>query len=194
MTAGQVLEQWEQIKAREQQHAGEQQSLLRGVPRTLPSLLRSHEIGTRVASVGFEWPTPGDVVLKIEEEVRELREAIDRGDRRHAHEEMGDLLFSIANLARKLGIEPESALREANEKFTRRFQALERRFEEDQRSLARATLEEMEDVWQSVKTQDGRLKTEEKTKEEKTKDARSGAARANRKGPARRAAKRRVAP
>jgi uncharacterized protein YabN with tetrapyrrole methylase and pyrophosphatase domain len=183
-----VLEQWEQIKAREQKHAGEQQSLLRGVPRALPSLLRSHEIGTRVASVGFEWPTPADVVLKIEEEVRELREAIDKGDRRHANEEMGDLLFSIANLARKLGIEPESALREANEKFTRRFQALERRFEEDQRPLARATLEEMEDVWRSVKTEDGRRKTKEKTKE------RSDPARANRKRPARRAPKRRVAP
>ncbi|HUF24513.1 MAG TPA: nucleoside triphosphate pyrophosphohydrolase [Vicinamibacterales bacterium] len=190
-TAGKVLEQWEQIKAREQKQAGEQQSLLRGVPRALPSLLRSHEIGTRVASVGFEWPTPADVVLKIEEEVRELREAIDKGDRRHAHEEMGDLLFSIANLARKLGIEPESALREANEKFTRRFQALERQFEEDRRPLSRATLEEMEDVWRTVKTKDGRLKTKERNA--KAKD-RSNPARANRQRPARRAPKRRVAP
>lgn len=146
-----VLEQWEQIKAREQKQAGEQQSVLRGVPRSLPSLLRAHEIGTRVAAVGFDWPTPADVVLKIEEEVRELREAVDKGDRANTNEEMGDLLFSIANLARKLGIEPESALREANEKFTQRFQALERRFEEDQRQLAGATLEEMEDVWRSIK-------------------------------------------
>ena len=146
-----VLEQWEQIKAREQKTAGEAQSLLKGVPRALPSLLRSHEIGSRVAAVGFDWPTPTDVVLKIEEEVRELREAVDKGDRRHAGEEMGDLLFSIANLARKLGIEPESALREANEKFTRRFQALERKFEEDQRPLSKASLEEMEDVWRTVK-------------------------------------------
>ena len=166
-TAGKVLEQWEQIKAREQKQAGEQQSLLRGVPRALPSLLRSHEIGTRVASVGFEWPTPTDVVLKIEEEVRELREAIGKGDRRHAHEEMGDLLFSIANLARKLGIEPESALREANEKFTRRFQALERTFEEHQRPLSRATLEEMEEVWKTVKTKDGRLKTKARPAQKK---------------------------
>ena len=152
-TAAKVLEQWEQIKAREQKHAGEQQSVLRGVPRALPSLLRSYEISSRVAAVGFDWPTPADVVLKIEEEVRELREAVDRGDRRHAAEEMGDLLFSISNLARKLGIEPESALREANEKFTRRFQALEQKFEEDQRPLAKASLEEMEDVWRRVKTE-----------------------------------------
>jgi uncharacterized protein YabN with tetrapyrrole methylase and pyrophosphatase domain len=156
-SAGKVLEQWEQIKAREQRHAGEAQSLLRGVPRALPALLRSHEIGTRVAAVGFDWPTPADVVLKIEEEVRELREAVENGDHRHANEEMGDLLFSIANLARKLGIEPESSLREANEKFTRRFQELERRFEEAQRPLSGASLEEMEDVWRTVKTTDLRV-------------------------------------
>ena len=163
-SAGKVLEQWEQIKAREQKHAGEPASLLRGVPRTLPSLLRSHEISSRAAAVGFEWPTPADVVLKIEEEVRELREAVASGDRRHAGEEMGDLLFSIANLARKLGIEPESALREANEKFTRRFQALEQRFAEDNRPLATATLEQMEEVWTSVKTEEQRLKTKDKDK------------------------------
>lgn len=160
-TAGKVLEQWEQIKAREQKHAGEPPSLLRGVPRTLPSLLRSHEISSRAAAVGFEWPTPADVVLKIEEEVRELREAVEKGDRRHAEEEMGDLLFSIANLARKLGIEPESALREANEKFTRRFQALEAKFAEDNRPLATATLEQMEEVWTSVKTEEQRRKTKD---------------------------------
>jgi ATP diphosphatase len=162
-SAGKVLEQWEQIKAREQQQAGETQSLLRGVPRTLPSLLRSHEIGSRVAAVGFDWPTPADVVLKIEEEVRELREAVANGDRRHAGEEMGDLLFSIANLARKLGIEPESALREANEKFTRRFQALEEKFSEDRRPLSSATLEQMEDVWKTVKTKEATRRTRKKS-------------------------------
>ena len=166
-TAAKVLEQWEQIKAREQKHAGEQQSVLRGVPRALPSLLRSFEISSRVAAVGFDWPTPADVVLKIEEEVRELREAVDRGDRPHAAEEMGDLLFSISNLARKLGIEPESALREANEKFTRRFQALEQKFEEDQRPLAKASLDEMEDVWRRVKTEAESLKTKAKGRKAK---------------------------
>lgn len=171
-SAGKVLEQWEQIKAREQKQVGEPQSLLQGVPRTLPSLLRSHEISSRAAAVGFEWPTPADVVLKIEEEVRELREAIVNGDRRHAAEEMGDLLFSIANLARKLGIEPESALREANEKFTRRFQALEEKFGEEHRPLSSATLEQMEEVWRTVKTKEERLKTKEqrlKTQEERPK-------------------------
>ena len=113
-TAGQVVEQWEQIKAREQKDAGERRSLLRGVPKSLPSLLRAHEIGTRVAAVGFDWARTADVVDKIEEEVAELRQAVEGEGRARAEEEMGDLLFSIANLARKLGIEPESALRKAN--------------------------------------------------------------------------------
>ena len=89
-----------------------------GVPKSMPSLLRAHEIGTRVAAVGFDWARTADVVDKIEEEVAELREAIAHESHERAEEEMGDLLFSIANLARKLGIEPESALRKANEKFS----------------------------------------------------------------------------
>jgi len=149
-TPGQVVEQWEQIKAREQKDAGERRSLLRGVPRTLPSLLRAHEIGTRVAAVGFDWSRTDDVVDKIEEEVAELRHALAEGDAR-TEEEMGDLLFSIANLARKLGIEPESALRKANEKFSVRFEALERAFEVQGRSIHDVTLAEMDSVWQAVK-------------------------------------------
>src|SRR6187549_1002429 len=116
-----VLEQWEQIKAREQTGDGRDARVLAGVPRSLPSLLRAHEIGTRVAAVGFDWPRTEDVVDKIEEEVRELvTESPER-----ASEELGDLLFSIANLARKLNLEPEGALRQANDKFTARFDAVE---------------------------------------------------------------------
>ena len=150
-TPGQVVEQWEEIKAREQKDAGERRSLLRGVPGTLPSLLRAHEIGTRVAAVGFDWSKTEDVVLKIEEEVTELRHALTEGSAQ-TEEEMGDLLFSIANFARKLGIEPESALRKANEKFSARFEALERTFEAQGRSIHDATLEEMESQWQLVKS------------------------------------------
>jgi ATP diphosphatase len=151
-TAGQVVEQWEQIKAREQKAAGERRSLLGGIPKAMPSLLRAHEIGTRVAAVGFEWAKTTDVVDKIEEEVAELRASVEAGEgREREEEEMGDLLFSIANLARKLGIEPESALRKANEKFSARFEALERHFEESGRSLHEASLEEMEEVWQQIK-------------------------------------------
>ena len=152
-TPTQVVEQWEQIKAREQKEAGEsRRSILRGIPKSMPSLLRAHEIGTRVAAVGFDWARTTDVVDKIEEEVAELRRAVEAEGRARAEEEMGDLLFSIANLARKLGIEPESALRKANEKFGDRFEAVERAFEVRGESVHDATLEEMEKEWSIVKS------------------------------------------
>jgi MazG family protein len=151
-TPDQVVEQWEQIKAREQQDAGEAPSILRGLPKALPSLLRAHEIGTRVAAVGFDWAKADDVLDKIEEEVAELRRAVTHENRERAEEEMGDLLFAIANLARKLGIEPESALRRANQKFTARFSALEQHMAAKGRSLQDATLEELETEWQRLKT------------------------------------------
>ena len=152
-TPTEVVEQWEQIKAREQKDAGdERRSILRGVPRSMPSLLRAHEIGTRVAAVGFDWAKTADVVDKIEEEVAELRHAVTAEGLARAEEEMGDLLFSLANLARKLGIEPESALRQANEKFSARFGALERAFEARGESVHDATLEAMEKEWGRLKS------------------------------------------
>jgi MazG family protein len=151
-TAGQVVQQWEEIKAREQRDAGERRGVLLGVPKTLPSLLRAYEIGARVAAVGFDWAQATDVVDKIEEEVAELRRAVaEREGAARTEEEMGDLLFSIANLARKMGIEPESALRQANEKFTRRFIALEEHLHAQGRSVHDATLDEMEGAWQTIK-------------------------------------------
>lgn len=150
-TAGQVIEQWEKIKSREQKDAGERRSLLRGVPKALPSLLRAHEIGSRVAAIGFDWAQASDVVAKIEEEVAELRRAVESEGKARTEEEMGDLLFSIANLARKLGIEPESALRKANEKFSARFEALERRFESVGRSIHGARADELDAQWAEVK-------------------------------------------
>ena len=150
-TAGKVLEQWEQIKAKEQKHAGEEQSVLRGMPKALPSLLAAHELGTRVAAVGFDWARTADVVTKIEEEVSELKEALEHEGPERVEEEMGDLLFAVANLARKLGVESESALRKANAKFSARFRALERAFAERERTVHEASLEEMERVWEEIK-------------------------------------------
>ena len=150
-TPGEVHQQWEQIKAREQADAGERRSVLRGLPNSLPALLRAYEIGTRVAAVGFDWAHAGDVVDKIEEEVAELRRAIASEGAARSEEEMGDLLFAIANLARKLGIDPESALRRANVKFTARFEAVEDRLHARGRSVHGATLEEMEREWAAVK-------------------------------------------
>ncbi|HYT75816.1 MAG TPA: nucleoside triphosphate pyrophosphohydrolase [Vicinamibacterales bacterium] len=150
-TPGEVHQQWEQIKAREQSDAGERRSVLKGLSKSLPSLLRAYEIGTRVAAVGFDWAKSEDVVAKIEEEVAELRRAAASEGPARMEEEMGDLLFSIANLARKLGIDPESALRKANEKFTTRFEALEDNLHAQGRSVHDATLEEMEGEWARVK-------------------------------------------
>lgn len=155
-----VKEQWERIKAREQSAAGTKTGILAGVPRAMPSLLRAHEIGRRVAAVGFDWARPADVVEKIEEEARELRDAAKETPARVA-EELGDLLFSIANFARKLGIEPESALRAANEKFTRRFEALEGELERNGRSVHEADLAEMERIWQAIKIQNTRFKIQD---------------------------------
>ena len=149
-----VTTQWEQIKAREQNDAGERRSLLRGIPKAMPSLLRAHEIGTRVGAVGFEWTHVHEIVDKIEEEVAELRRALDHEGQRRSEEEMGDLLFSLANLSRRLGIEPESALRKANEKFSVRFEAVERALEARGRSVHDSTLEAMEIEWTAAKARE----------------------------------------
>jgi tetrapyrrole methylase family protein/MazG family protein len=149
-TPSAVLTQWEQLKASEQKEAGVEKRLLSGVPKSLPALLRAHEIGTRVAAVGFDWPDSGGVMDKIEEELRELREALAQSPARAA-EELGDMLFSIANLARKLNLEPEAALRMATEKFSARFAAVEADLEQRGSSVHAATTEEMEAAWQRVK-------------------------------------------
>lgn len=150
-TPAAVLTQWEELKAAEQATRGEKKRVLAGVPKALPSLLRAHEIGSRVAAVGFDWPTTEGVVDKIEEEVRELRQAVTESPARAA-EEFGDLLFSVANLARKLNIEPESALRAANDKFSQRFAAVEADLESRGSSVHAATTDDMESAWQRIKT------------------------------------------
>ncbi len=149
-SSGAVLVQWEQLKAKEQKTAGARPQVLAGVPRALPALLRAHEIGTRAAAVGFDWPEAAQVMDKIEEEVRELRGALDEHPARAA-EEMGDLLFALTNLSRKLGLEPESALRMANDKFTARFGQVEDLLAARGRTVHEASLDEMEAAWQQVK-------------------------------------------
>lgn len=149
-TSEAVLVQWEQLKAREQQSSGARPRVLAGVPRALPALLRAHEISTRAAAVGFDWPAATQVMTKIEEEVAELRGALNESPERAA-EELGDLLFALVNLARKLGLESESALRAANDKFTTRFTAVEADLESRGRSVHEAELDEMEDAWTRIK-------------------------------------------
>ncbi len=159
--AGQVRTRWEEIKAQERRAApadgkpAKPKGLLGGIAPTLPALVRSYHISTRAASVGFDWTGPGDVVRKMQEEVDELREVVQREgaiDQARAEEEMGDLLFTIANLSRKLGIEPETALRKANDKFTRRFGTLEESIAASGRAMKEMTLDDLEAEWQRLKT------------------------------------------
>ena len=159
LTSGQVIEKWETLKARERAAAGtpepaRKKTTLSGVPKTLPALLRAYEVSARAAAVGFDWARPDDVLDKIEEEVAEVRREVESGatgQLSRAEEEMGDLLFAIANLSRKLGIEPEAALRRATDKFTARFEAMESSFGARGRHLNESTLEEMETEWQTLK-------------------------------------------
>ncbi len=156
-SADQVRTRWEEIKAQERtSHVGQAKprSLLSGIAPTLPSLLRAYHIGMRAASVGFDWSRAGDVVDKIDEELGELREAVqaESDDPARAQDEMGDLLFTLVNLSRKLGIEPESALRKANDKFTRRFEAMEKNVDASGRSMREMSAEALEQEWQRAKS------------------------------------------
>lgn len=157
LTPDEVVQLWETVKSRETSDAGAPKTTLGGVPRTLPALLRAQEIGTRAAAVGFDWERATDVLAKIEEEVAELRETIASGvatDRARTEEELGDFLFAITNLARKLGVEPESALRQANDKFTRRFGQMEANLRAQGRALTSCTLDELEAAWGLVKREE----------------------------------------
>ena len=153
-SAEQVRVRWEEIKAQERGGTAAPKTLLGGIAPSLPALLRAYHIGLRAASVNFDWARAGDVMDKIQEEVDELREVVTSGgpvDHQLAEEEMGDLLFAIANLSRKLGIEPETALRKANDKFTRRFGSMERAISESGGSMKDMTLEQLEASWQHAK-------------------------------------------
>lgn len=151
-TPAAVKSQWEQVKAAERAEAGKApRGLFDGIPKTLPALLASYDIGQRAAATGFDWPEASQVLDKIEEEVRELRETLPTQARADQEEELGDLLFAVANLARKLGIEPEAALRAANRKFTTRFGAMQEQLASEGKALGASSLEEMETAWQTIK-------------------------------------------
>ena len=147
--AGEVLRHWEEIKEEERKGEG---SLLSGVPRALPALARAQALQERAARVGFDWPHVQGVVEKIAEEVAELGEA--RAERRE--EELGDLLFSVVNLARWLGVDAESALREACDRFTRRFAAMERLCRERGLDLASLGPAEQDELWEEAKRATGK--------------------------------------
>jgi MazG family protein len=140
---------WEAAKARERAQAtSAAASLLDDVPLALPALLRAVKLQKRAARAGFDWPGANDVVDKIAEEARELAQA---PDKEAASEELGDLLFTVANLARHLEVEPETALRAANAKFERRFRHIERELASRGKRPETSTLEEMDALWNAAK-------------------------------------------
>ncbi|MCK0138563.1 nucleoside triphosphate pyrophosphohydrolase [Aliiroseovarius sp. F47248L] len=150
-SAEQQTRDWETIKAAERANTSHK-GVLDGVAIGLPALLRAVKLQKRAARVGFDWPDIGPVLDKITEEAHEVAEARDTLGPNELREEIGDLLFVVANLARHLDVEPEEALRHANSKFERRFQGIERRLAADGRALEDATLEEMDGYWEAEKT------------------------------------------
>jgi nucleoside triphosphate diphosphatase len=153
-TADEQTVAWEEHKRRER--AGAAGGLLDDVPRALPARLRALKLQKRAASVGFDWDSVPKVVEKIAEEAREVAEAQAAGaNAAKLEEEIGDILFCIANLARHLKIDPEAALRATNAKFVRRFGVIEKTLKSRGRSADEASLEEMEEIWQAAKAQVG---------------------------------------
>ena len=149
-SADQQTRDWEKVKAAERAAKGEQ-GVLDGVALGLPALLRALKLQKRAARVGFDWTDTGDVLDKIAEEARELVEARDHLPQDKIEEEMGDLLFVMANLARHLEVDPEQALRRANAKFTRRFKAIEAALAMDGRTPEQSDLAEMDALWNAAK-------------------------------------------
>mgnify|MGYP003341012708 CR=1 FL=1 len=144
---------WEVIKA-EERKGKEKHGVLADVPAGLPALTRAVKLTKRAARVGFDWPSTREVLEKLREETAELEAEIEAGDMDKAREELGDFLFVVANLARKLGVEPEDALRSANAKFVRRFRYIEERLAEDGRTPEQSDLAEMDRLWDEVRAAD----------------------------------------
>lgn len=150
-TADEQTDAWEEQKATERGAKGET-SLLADVPFGLPGLSRAVKLQKRAARVGFDWTDAGDVLAKITEETKELADAVEEGDPDDIEDEFGDLLFVLANLSRHLKVDPEAALRRANEKFTRRFQYIEKSLNNTGRDIAKTNLDDMEALWNEAKS------------------------------------------
>jgi tetrapyrrole methylase family protein / MazG family protein len=153
-----VLKQRLQIKASEKK-AGESKSALGNVPKAMPALARAQSITRRAAHLGFDWPKIEPVWGKVEEEMRELKNAAESGDKARIGEELGDLLLSLVNLARFLDVEAEDVLAQTIDRFMRRFRYIETKLEQGNKSFDQSSLEEMDQFWEEAK----RLETREKS-------------------------------
>ena len=152
-TPKEALQNWEEIKRQEKAEA-QDTSVLDGVPRQLPSLLRAQRLQEKAARVGFDWPEIEQVWRKLSEELRELRAAMDRDNRVEVEAEMGDVLFVLVNLARWLEINPDEALHHTSQKFIKRFQFIERELSRQGKTPKQSTLTEMDALWEQAKRQE----------------------------------------
>lgn len=148
--AEQVLVNWEKLKNEERK--AENKSVLSGVPQALPALLKASRLTEKAGRVGFDWRKTDDVFDKLDEEIEELRAEVSAGDAAAIEGEIGDLLFTIANIARKVNVNPEEALQAANRKFMSRFASMERAVRERGKNLDELTLEEMDRLWDAAKS------------------------------------------
>ena len=146
-----VIKNWEQIKQNERKVNGKDKSILHGIPRSLPALHKAERVQARAARHGFDWEQVHDVMLKVQEELTEVQEAMAENNADAIREEIGDLLFSIVNLCRFVDTRPEDALHATVEKFTRRFSSVEKMLQAKGRVLQECSLEEMDDAWNQVK-------------------------------------------
>ena len=153
--AGMQVQAWEAQKAAERTRRAEHGTLA-GIPTGLPALTRARKITARAGRVGFDWPDAPAVIEKLEEEIAELRAELDAADPKRLADEFGDILFVAANLARKLDLDPEACLRQANAKFVRRFASVEARLAERGLTPGEATTAQMEALWQDVKRDERR--------------------------------------
>ncbi|MBI3393261.1 MAG: nucleoside triphosphate pyrophosphohydrolase [Nitrospirae bacterium] len=149
-TSADVLNRWERQKRAEKGGPGKR-SALDGVPRELPALLRAQRLQDKASRVGFDWDHPEQVMEKVEEELREFREVLASKDPERMEEELGDLFFSLVNIARFIGVNPEDALRKTISKFIRRFRHIEEKAHEAGRDLGEMTLAEMDALWEEAK-------------------------------------------
>lgn len=141
-----VKKNWENLKLKEGK-----KSVLEGVPKSLPALVKASRIQDKVAGVGFDWEEPHQVFEKLQEELGELQHEVNQGDNEKISNEFGDVLFSMINYARFLNIDPDSALERTNKKFIKRFQYLEQKARENNQSLKEMTLAEMDVFWEEAK-------------------------------------------
>lgn len=151
-SAHQAYRNWEAIKLKEK--AG--RSVLSGVPPALPALLRAQRVGEKASRVGFDWPDITGPLAKLEEELGELRAAMERGERREVEGELGDALFSLVNVARFAGVNAEDALRGTTERFSRRFAHLEAALAREGRAVSEATSAELDALWEEAKAEEAR--------------------------------------